>query len=243
MNEGTGSLGPLVAFAGGLLSFLSPCVLPLVPSYLGFITGFTLEEMGNRRRLALVHATLFVVGFSIVFILLGASATALGSALRFYKDAIMRAGGVLIIFFGLYCLGVIKLGFLSQERRVHLEQKPIGFLGSVLVGMAFGAGWSPCIGPILGGILSLAATEADLSRGIWLLVAYSAGLAVPFLIAALAVDSFMGWFKKFRRHIQLVQRVSGALLVAVGLLIVTGQFTRLATYLQKLTPDFLFNML
>ncbi|MBL8985579.1 MAG: cytochrome c biogenesis protein CcdA, partial [Gemmatimonadetes bacterium] len=175
MNDAGPSLGPFVAFLGGLLSFLSPCVLPLVPSYLGFITGFTLEEMGNRRRLAMIHATLFVIGFSLVFILLGASATALGSALRFYKDAIMRVGGVLIVFFGLYCLGIIKLGFLSQERRMHLDRKPIGFLGSVLVGMAFGAGWSPCIGPILGGILSLAATEADLGRGVWLLVAYSAG--------------------------------------------------------------------
>ena len=242
MNE-TGAVGPLVAFAGGLLSFLSPCVLPLVPSYLGFITGFSLEEMGNRRRLAMIHAVLFVVGFSIIFILLGASATALGSALRAYKDAIMRVGGLLIIFFGLYSLGVINLGFLSQERRFHIQDKPIGFLGSVLVGMAFGAGWSPCIGPILGGILSLAATEADLSRGIGLLAAYSAGLAVPFLVAAVAVEKFLEWFKKFRRHIHLVQKVSGALLVAVGLLIATGQFTRLASYLQKMTPDFLFNLL
>ncbi len=243
MSETGTSLGPVVAFLGGLLSFLSPCVLPLVPSYLGFITGFTLEEMGHRRRLAMVHASLFVIGFSLVFILLGASATALGSALRFYKDAIMRGGGVLIIFFGLYCLGVIKLGFLTQERRMHLERKPIGFLGSVLVGMAFGAGWSPCIGPILGGILSLAATEADLGRGVWLLVAYSAGLAVPFLVAAFAVESFLDWFQKFRRHLNLVQKVSGALLVAVGLLIATGQFTRLAGYLQKLTPDFLVRLL
>lgn len=243
MNDAGPSLGPFVAFLGGLLSFLSPCVLPLVPSYLGFITGFTLEEMGNRRRLAMIHATLFVIGFSLVFILLGASATALGSALRFYKDAIMRVGGVLIVFFGLYCLGIIKLGFLSQERRMHLDRKPIGFLGSVLVGMAFGAGWSPCIGPILGGILSLAATEADLGRGVWLLVAYSAGLAVPFLAAAFAVESFLDWFQKFRRHLNLVQKVSGVLLVVVGLLIATGQFTRLAGYLQKLTPDFLVRLL
>ena len=243
MNDAGPSLGPFVAFLGGLLSFLSPCVLPLVPSYLGFITGFTLEEMGNRRRLAMIHATLFVIGFSLVFILLGASATALGSALRFYKDAIMRVGGVLIVFFGLYCLGIIKLGFLSQERRMHLDRKPIGFLGSVLVGMAFGAGWSPCIGPILGGILSLAATEADLGSGVWLLVAYSAGLAVPFLVAAFAVESFLDWFQKFRRHLNLVQKVSGVLLVVVGLLIATGQFTRLAGYLQKLTPDFLVRLL
>ncbi len=232
-------LGPVVAFLGGILSFLSPCVLPLVPSYLGFITGFTVEEMGNRRRLAMIHATLFVVGFSLVFVLLGASATALGSALRFYKEWIMRGGGILIIFFGLYCLGIVKLGFLTQEKRLHLERKPVGYLGSVLVGIAFGAGWSPCIGPILGGILSLAATEADLSRGMTLLVAYSAGLAVPFLVAAYAVESFLDWFQRFRRHLGLVQKVSGVLLVVVGLLIATGQFTRLAGYLQKLTPDFL----
>ncbi len=237
------ALGPLVAFVGGILSFLSPCVLPLVPSYLGFITGFTLEEMGNRRRLAMIHATLFVIGFSLVFILLGASATALGSALRFYKESIMRGAGILIIFFGLYCLGVIKLEFLTQEKRLHLEKKPIGFLGSVLVGMAFGAGWSPCVGPILGAIMGLAATEDHLSRGIGLLAAYSAGLAVPFLVAAYAVESFLDWFQRFRRHLGVVQKVSGALLVAVGLLIATGQFTRLAGYLQKLTPDFLFRLL
>lgn len=239
MSETGLALGPLVAFAGGLLSFLSPCVLPLVPSYLGFITGFTLDEMTGRRRLALIHALLFVVGFSLVFVLLGASATALGTALKVYRDWIQRIGGLLIILFGLYCLGLLRLDFLGQERRLHLEQKPVGFLGSVLVGMAFGAGWSPCIGPILAGILSLAATEADLSRGVGLLVAYSAGLAVPFLAAALAVERFMGWFQRFRRHIHLVQRISGALLVGVGLLIFSGQFTRLAGWLQTLTPEFL----
>ena len=230
------ALGPLVAFAGGLMSFLSPCVLPLVPSYLGFITGLTADEMTQRRRLALIHAGLFVLGFSLIFILLGASATALGAALRYYKDWLQRIGGVLIVLFGLYCLGVLRLGFLGRERRVHLEQKPVGYLGSMLVGIAFGAGWSPCIGPILGGILSLAATEADLTKGTALLVAYSAGLAVPFLLAAWAVDTFLVWFQRFRRRLHLVQRASGALLVAVGLLIATGQFTRLAGWLQALTP-------
>ena len=232
-------LGPIVAFVGGLLSFLSPCVLPLVPSYLGFVTGFTIDEMGSRRRLAMTHAVLFVVGFSLVFVLLGASATALGTALKVYKDWLQRLGGILIVLFGLYCLGVLKLGFLARERRFHLEQKPVGYLGSVLVGMAFGAGWSPCIGPILGGILSLAATQADLSRGLGLLVAYSAGLAVPFLVAAFAVESFLDWFQRFRRHLGVVEKVSGVLLVAVGLLIASGQFTRLAGWLQSLTPEFL----
>ena len=243
MTDGTGFGALLVAFVGGILSFLSPCVLPLVPSYLGFITGYTIEEMGNRRRVAMIHAALFVVGFSLIFILLGATATALGSALVYYKETIMRVAGVLIILFGLYCLGVIKLGFLSQERRVHLEQKPLGLLGSVLVGMAFGAGWSPCIGPILGGILSLAATEGSVGRGMLLLAVYSAGLAVPFLLAAWAVESFLDWFKAFRKHIGMVQKVSGVLLIVVGLMIATGQFTRLAGYLIKLTPEFLYKRL
>ena len=155
----TVSLGAAVAFAAGLLSFLSPCVLPLVPSYLGFITGFTIEEMTGRRRLAMVHALLFSTGFSIVFILLGATATALGRALNYYQVWATRIGGVLIIGFGLYLLGVIKLSFLDQEQRVHLDRKPLGYLGSVLVGMAFGAGWTPCIGPMLGAILGLAASQ------------------------------------------------------------------------------------
>lgn len=243
MTETSGVGALLVAFVGGILSFLSPCVLPLVPSYLGFITGYTIEEMGNRRRSAMIHALLFVLGFSLIFIVLGASATALGATLRVYREAVMRVAGVLIIFFGLYCLGVIKLGFLSQERRVHLDQKPIGMLGSVLVGMAFGAGWSPCIGPILGGILTLASTQDGVGRGMALLASYSAGLAVPFLVAAWAVESFLDWFKAFRKHIGMVQKVSGVLLIAVGLLIATGQFTRLAGYLIKLTPEFLYKRL
>jgi cytochrome c-type biogenesis protein len=148
VNE-PGGLGFAVAFAAGLLSFLSPCVLPLVPSYVGFLTGMTLPEVGNRRRVALCHALLFVAGFSLVFILLGASATALGRALNYYQVWLQRVGGVLIIGFGLVCLGVFGPAWFTQERRLHLEHKPVGFLGSALVGMAFGAGWTPCIGPVL----------------------------------------------------------------------------------------------
>ncbi len=233
------NLGLAIAFLGGLLSFLSPCVLPMVPSYLGFVTGLTLDEMSGRRRLAMTHAILFVLGFSAIFILLGASATALGRALKYYELWVTRIGGGLIILFGLYMLGVFRLGFLAQEKRLHLQRKPIGFLGSVLVGMAFAAGWTPCIGPILGGILGLAATEADASRGMLLLGAYSAGLAVPFLAAAWAVESFLGWFQRFRKYLPWVQRISGILLIIVGLLLISGQFTRLAGYLQGLTPDFL----
>jgi len=233
------NLGFFVAFAAGVLSFLSPCVLPLVPSYLGFLTGMTLEEMSGRRRMAMVHALLFVSGFALIFIILGASATALGSALKYYQVWLQRVGGVLIILFGLYAMGVLKLRFLQVEQRVHLDRKPIGYLGSVLVGMAFAAGWTPCIGPILGGILGMAATQGDVGRGMALLGAYSAGLAVPFLAAAWAMEAFLDWFQKFRKYLPWVMRASGVLLIFVGLLMVTGEFTRLAGWLQGLTPEFL----
>ncbi len=232
-------LGLVVAFAAGLLSFLSPCVLPLVPSYIGFLTGMTLEEMAARRRLPLVHATLFILGFTLIFILFGAGATALGRTLRYHELWLQRAGGALIIAFGLVCLGVIRVGALQQERRLHLQAKPVGYLGSVLVGMAFAAGWTPCIGPILGGILGLAAAQETLSRGVVLLTAYAAGLAVPFLAAAWAVESFMAWFQRFRRFLPWIMRASGVLLIAVGALLVTGHFTRLAGWLQEMTPAFL----
>ena len=238
MNEPV-ALGFIVAFIAGLLSFLSPCVLPLVPSYVGFITGMTLPEMSGRRRVALTHALLFVAGFSLVFVLLGASATALGRALNYYQIWLQRIGGMLIILFGLLCLGAFKVGMLTQERRLHLERKPLGYLGSALVGMAFGAGWTPCIGPVLGGILGLAATTSDVSRGMQLLAVYSAGLAIPFLIAAVAVESFLDWFQRFRRFLPWVMRFSGILLIVVGVLLVTGEFTRLASWLQGLTHDFL----
>jgi cytochrome c-type biogenesis protein len=241
--DGSPNLGAAVAFIGGLLSFLSPCVLPLVPSYLGFVTGFTIDEMTNRRRMAMVHSLLFVSGFSLVFILLGASATALGRVLNYYQDWVARIGGVLIIIFGLYTLGVLKLDLLSRDKRVHLDRKPVGYLGSVLVGMAFGAGWTPCIGPILGGILGLAASQDDLQRGMVLLAWYSAGLAVPFLVTAYAVETFLDLFQRFRKHMVWVQRISGGLLLLVGVLLVSGQFTRLATWLQGLTPEFLRNWL
>ena len=233
------TLGIVVAFVAGVLSFLSPCVLPLVPSYIGFLTGMTLPEIGSRRRAALLHALLFVLGFSLVFILLGATATALGRALGYYQVWLQRAGGVLIILFGLLCLGVLSARPLLSEHRMQLEQKPLGYLGSAVVGMAFAAGWTPCIGPVLGGILGLAASSADVTRGMLLLAVYSAGLALPFLLAAIAVESFLGWFQRFRRFLPWVMRLSGVLLILVGGLLVTGQFTRLAGWLQGLTPDIL----
>lgn len=237
MNEPT--LGIAVALLAGLLSFLSPCVLPLVPSYLGFVTGMNVAEMTDRRRVAMIQATLFVLGFTTIFLLLGAGATALGAALRSHKDLIGRVGGVMIIFFGLVSMGVIKIPALQMEARVHLQEKPLGVLGAFLVGLAFGAGWTPCIGPILGGILGLAGTQETMGRGLLLLGAYSAGLAIPFLVAAWMVESFFDWFQRFRTYLPWVQRIAGALLVLVGILLATGLFTELAGYLNAITPEFI----
>lgn len=233
------ALSLAVALVAGLLSFLSPCVLPLVPSYLGFLTGMTAGEMHDRRRYALLHAFVFVLGFTLIFLLLGAGASALGRGLKLHHEWIERGGGALIIVFGIITLGVFNIPLLHLDTRVHLDRKPLGFLGSFLVGMAFGAGWTPCIGPVLGGILSLASVQDSLSRGLLLLGAYSAGLAVPFLLAAWALEGFLEWFQRFRRWLPWVQRVSGALLILAGILLVTGEFTRMSGWLQALTPSFL----
>jgi cytochrome c-type biogenesis protein len=239
----TDSLTVLVAFSAGLLSFLSPCVLPLVPSYLTFITGLGLEDVSRARRTTIVHALLFVIGFSLIFVLLGAGATAFGRLMLAYRIWIARVGGVLMILMGLWMIGVVRVDALQRERRVHLNDKPIGYLGTVLVGIAFGAGWTPCLGPTLGAILLLAANESELAKGIGMLSAYSIGLAVPFLISALAVDRFLRFFRRFRGNLGLVHRIAGSLLILVGVLMMTGWFQRLAAMLQPLTPDFLLERL
>ena len=228
-----------VAFAAGLLSFLSPCVLPLIPSYVGFLTGLTVEEIQRRRGAALLHAAWFVAGFSFIFMALGASASALGNLLLHYQVWLGRVGGVLVLLFGLYLLGVLRPAFLMRERKIELASKPIGYVGSALVGMTFGAAWTPCIGPILGGILTLAAARGSVTQGTLLLGVYALGLAVPFLITAFALDRFLAWFQRFRPYIVWVDRVAGALLVLLGILLVTDRFTLLASWLQGLTPEFL----
>jgi cytochrome c-type biogenesis protein len=242
MDDGVG-LGVAIAFTAGLLSFLSPCVLPLVPSYLTFVTGMSLEDVQRSRRTALIHALLFVVGFTIIFVALGATATLAGRLLLAHRIWITRIGGLLVIIFGLYLLGAFNLAAFGRERRVHLTDKPLGYLGTVLVGVAFGAGWSPCLGPILGAILTYTATQADLGRGLMLLGTYSLGLAVPFVFAALAVERFLSAFQRVRRHLVWVARASGVLLIIVGLLMVTDYMRILTSYLQGLTPAFLFERL
>ncbi len=233
------SVALTAAFVAGLISFLSPCVLPLVPSYVSFITGMSLDEMGQRRWIALTHALLFVSGFTVIFVLLGATATALGTALRFQQIWMERVGGILIVVFGLYLLGAFQWMPMAQERRVHIKDQPVGYLGSFLVGVAFGAGWTPCIGPILGSILTYTSAQSTVGEGIVLLLVYSLGLAVPFLLAALAVERFIDWFQRYRKYMPLVTKLSGVMLVFVGVLLATHSFSRLAGFLEPLTPAFI----
>jgi cytochrome c-type biogenesis protein len=235
--EDTASFGLLISFTAGLLSFLSPCVLPLIPSYVTFITGLSVDELQSARRTALVHSLLFIAGFTLIFLALGATATVVGRALLVYRGWISRIGGVLIILFGLYLLGLFNVRAFGRERRVHLANKPVGYLGTVLVGVAFGAGWTPCIGPILGSILIYTSSAADLNRGLLLLLMYSLGLAVPFLASSLAINHFLAAFARVRPRILWVNRLGGALLVTVGLLLLTDYFSVLASYLQALTPE------
>jgi cytochrome c-type biogenesis protein len=244
------TVGLAVAFAAGLLSFLSPCVLPLIPSYVTFITGMSIDELTAAdaereqiRRAVLVHGSLFVVGFTLVFVTLGASATFLGSLLGYYSIWLERVGGVLLIVFGLYLVGLLRLPGASREWRVHLSNKPIGYLGTVAVGITFGAGWTPCIGPVLGGILTLAATSGSVSSGVGLLLVYSLGLAIPFLLAALLLQHFLGGMRKIGPWLPWVSRVSGALLIILGILLFTGSFTILMTYMNQWTPTFLLERL
>ncbi|MYH51884.1 MAG: cytochrome c biogenesis protein CcdA [Gemmatimonadetes bacterium] len=241
----TDSVGFPIAFMAGLLSFLSPCVLPLVPSYLSFVTGMSLEDMqeGIERRRVLIHSALFVTGFTVIFVLLGAGASFIGSFLLYNSDWIARIGGVIIILFGLHLMGVFQLMPLLSEKRVHLADKPVGYAGTVMVGIAFGAGWTPCIGPILGAIMTMAASQEHLATGMLLLFVYSMGLAVPFMLAALALEAFLRAFTRYRRFLPAIQKVAGALLIALGLLLATGSFVMLAAWLNRFTPEFLLERL
>ena len=242
MNE---SVGMPIALLAGVLSFLSPCVLPLVPSYLSFVTGMSLEDLqqGVDRRRVMVQATLFVTGFTLIFVVLGAGATFLGSFMLLNRDWIARIGGVIIIVFGLHLMGVFQMLPLLREKRLHMADKPTGHVGTLLVGMAFGAGWTPCIGPVLGSIMTMAASQARLSTGILLLFVYSMGMAIPFLLSALALERFLKAFSRFRRFLPAVQKASGALLVVLGVLLVSGSFVVLAAWLNRFTPEFLLERL
>ncbi len=236
-------VGVAIAFGAGVLSFLSPCVLPLVPSYLSFVTGMSLEDLqeGVDRRATFIHSILFVVGFSAIFMILGASASFLGQFLRVYEVWIARVGGVIIILLGLHLAGAFRIAPLLRERRIHLHDKPAGYLGTLGVGAAFGAGWTPCIGPVLGAILTYAASQDQFWSGVFLLAVYSAGLATPFLLSALALDAFLKVFSRFRRLMPVIQVGSGVLLVILGVLLLTGSFTILSSFLTRFTPEFILD--
>jgi cytochrome c-type biogenesis protein len=235
---GAPDISLLGAFVAGLLSFLSPCVLPLVPSFITYLTGLSFADLQAEhpshvvRQRTLVHSLLFILGFTVVFVLLGASATYLGSFFRENIPILRRVGGLLIVVFGLHVSGLVPIGMLLGEKRVALHHKPAGYLGSVLVGIAFAAGWTPCIGPILASILIVAAREATVSRGIVLLLVYSLGLAIPFFVSALALHRFLVFFNRFKRHIRLMEIATGVFLVVAGLLVFFDKMTLIQRYLN-----------
>lgn len=232
-----------MALLAGIISFLSPCVLPLVPPYLCFITGASLEQLSERegsmavqRRRTVLAALFFVLGFSTVFILMGVSASYVGQLLRAWLPVLAQVAGVFIILMGLNFLGVFKLGFLSREKRYHAETRPAGLIGAYCVGLAFAFGWTPCIGPVLAMILTLAATEQDMARGAGLLAVYSAGLGIPFLLAAAGIGTFLGFFRRFRSQMRNVERAMGLLLVLTGVMFLTGYMQAFSYWLIEQFP-------
>lgn len=218
---------------------MSPCVLPLVPSYISYITGLSIEQLtdvGERSKFKaaiIVNALLFIAGFSAVFIAFGASASFIGQMLITYQDHIRRIGGVLIIVFGLYLLGVLNINFLQMEHRFQFRNRPVGYLGSFLIGVAFAAGWTPCVGPVLGTILLYASTTDSLMNGVLLLASYSVGLGLPLFLTALGVDRFLSYFKQARAYLWGVSTISGVLLVIVGVMIYANSLTTITSFLER----------
>ena len=229
------------ALIAGLISFLSPCVLPLVPPYLIYLSGLSLERLADAepeprvRRETVLGAALFVLGFTTVFVALGASASAIGSLIRIYADVFAKAAGVAIIVMGLHFLGVFRLGFLMREKRVQVA-KPVGLWGAYVMGLAFAFGWTPCIGPILAAILAVAASEATVAKGAGLLAVYSLGLGIPFILAAFAVEPFAAFLVRFRAHLHIMEKVMGALLVLTGIAFLTGFVAQAAFWLLETFP-------
>ncbi|HEY6838269.1 MAG TPA: cytochrome c biogenesis protein CcdA [Geobacteraceae bacterium] len=238
----TSHISIMGAFIAGFLSFLSPCVLPLIPSFITYITGLSFADLQAEhpthkvRQLTILHTLLFIAGFTCVFVLLGASATFVGGFLQSHMTAIRKVGGVLIVIFGIHVTGLVPLTFLLGEKRIHVQRKPAGYLGSFLVGIAFAAGWTPCIGPILASILMVAATEQTVNRGILLLFTYSLGLGIPFFLAALAMHQFLVVFNRFKKFIRLFEIVTGAFLIIVGVLIYGNYLNRIAGYFSGMIP-------
>ncbi|WP_428645979.1 cytochrome c biogenesis CcdA family protein [Roseibium sp.] len=231
------------AALAGVLSFISPCVLPLVPPYLGFLAGVSLEQLSGEdedsssaTQRVFLSAVVFVLGFSTVFVLLGATASLLGQFVRAYLDYLGYLAGAVIILMGLHFLGVFRIGLLYREARVHVDKKPAGPLGAYLIGLAFGFGWTPCVGPILAAILFVAGAKETVGEGALLLSAYALGLGVPFLVAALFAGPFLNFMKRFRKHMGVVEKAMGGVLVLTGLMFLTGQMAVLSYWLLETFP-------
>src|SRR5262245_36454650 len=238
-----------VAFAAGIFSFLSPCVLPLIPSYLSFVSGVSLEEMRSDQARAQVrwrvvlNSLAFIIGFSLVFVSLGASASFLGSLFFGYRNIIRILGGIIVTLVGLYLVGALKIAALGRYLQFNVKDKPAGYFGSVLVGITFAVAWTPCVGPILGATLALASTAGEVGRGVFLLSSYAAGLGVPFFLSALAINSFFQFSAKLRRYIQAIHVIGGVLLIVVGVLLITDYMAFLNAYVLRFTPDWLLERL
>ncbi len=236
------NVGILTAFGFGLLSFVSPCVLPIVPGYLSFISGLTFDEMqdsGGRsllRNKILGNSLFFVLGFSLVFIALGASATVVGKFLHEQINVIGKVAGVVIVLFGIHMAGFYRIPFLNYEKRFHSAGKKLGYFGSFLVGLAFAFGWTPCIGPILAAILTIASQQDTIGKGVILLTSYSLGLGIPFILTGVSISAFYSVFDRFKRYFHTVELVGGIMLIAVGALIFTNSLTILSGYLSKWFP-------
>ena len=224
-----------IAFGAGLISFLSPCVLPLIPGYISYISGSSLNELIEKKSVNIFPIILFTFGFSIVFISFGATASFLGSVILNNSYELRIASGIIIIIFSLHILGIINLNFLNYEKRIYAEKKS-GIFSSLLVGMAFGFGWTPCIGPILGSILALASTEQSLNRGILLLVFYSLGLAIPFILSGYLIQKFLVFSKNIKSKMNIILKSGGVLLLITGLLIITNQLQTVGFFLLKYIP-------
>lgn len=231
----------LAALIAGLVSFLSPCVLPLVPPYLIFLAGTSLERFADRepelrvKRETVLAALLFVLGFSTVFVALGASASVIGSLIRAYSEPLSIVAGVIIIVMGLHFLGLTPIAWLHHQKRLEVS-KPVGLWGAYVIGLAFAFGWTPCIGPILAAILAVAASEQTVARGATLLLVYSLGLGIPFIIAAFAVEPFTKFLARFKRYLRRVEQTMGALLVLTGIAFLTGSINQLSIWLLEVFP-------
>ena len=239
MTESVQSISLVAAFSAGLLSFVSPCVLPLVPSYVSYITGLSIEQLTDAsersrfRKAIIINSLLFIAGFSSVFVAFGASASFLGQVLFAYQEHLRRFGGIVVILFGLYLLGILNLNFLKMEHRYQFRNRPAGLLGSFLIGIAFAAGWTPCVGPVLGTILLYASTTESMMSGVVMLTFYSLGLALPLFLTALGVDRFLSYFKEVRSYLWGVSTVSGVLLIIVGVMIYGNSLTMITSFLER----------